>query len=362
MCCIPYPGDDASRDDLISYYVQCGYTWKEILGFLILFHNIVISRRTLQRIKKRLNICRYGNRTPPRVVIEQLLNLRARGYDNIGYRAMWKTLNIYCRLSVTQKTVRRLLSILDRDGVLRRSRRRLQRRLYRSPGPNFCFHIDGYDKLKPYGISIHGCIDGFSRKILWLSACSSNKNPKIVAHYLYMEYLKKSKRVPLKVRTDAGTENVLIHRIQMTLRHFHGDGMADQNSVSVGRSTANQRIEMIWSFLMRHFTTFWRRFFLDMIDDRLFNNTDPVEIECLRFCFLPLIQGHLNVFKDYWNMHRIRHQKTVDGAYGIPDVMFYQPEMFGKNDKSLPLPCDLEALDEICNRYLTVPSYRGSGF
>ena len=28
--------------------------------------------------------------------------------------------------------------------------------------------MDGNDKLKPYGISIHGCIDGYSRKVLWL--------------------------------------------------------------------------------------------------------------------------------------------------------------------------------------------------
>ena len=27
-------------------------------------------------------------------------------------------------------------------------------------GPNFIWHMDGYDKLKPYGITIHGCIDG----------------------------------------------------------------------------------------------------------------------------------------------------------------------------------------------------------
>ena len=27
-------------------------------------------------------------------------------------------------------------------------------------GPNFLWHCDGYDKLKPYGLCIHGCIDG----------------------------------------------------------------------------------------------------------------------------------------------------------------------------------------------------------
>ena len=27
-------------------------------------------------------------------------------------------------------------------------------------GPDFVWHLDGYDKLKPYGFPIHGCIDG----------------------------------------------------------------------------------------------------------------------------------------------------------------------------------------------------------
>ena len=28
-------------------------------------------------------------------------------------------------------------------------------------GPDFVWHLDRYDKLKPYGFVIHGCIDGY---------------------------------------------------------------------------------------------------------------------------------------------------------------------------------------------------------
>ena len=42
------------------------------------------------------------------------------------------------------------------------------------PGPNFIWHIDGYDKLKPYGFCIHGAVDGYSRRILWLEVGPSN--------------------------------------------------------------------------------------------------------------------------------------------------------------------------------------------
>ena len=53
-------------------------------------------------------------------------------------------------------------------------------------GPNFTWHIDGYDKLSPYGMAIHGCIDGFSRKIIWLHLSPTNHDPRVVC-CLYLE-------------------------------------------------------------------------------------------------------------------------------------------------------------------------------
>ncbi len=53
-----------------------------------------------------------------------------------------------------------LLAILDPQGTAQRKTQRLNHRIYLNKGPNFLWHMDGYDKLKPYGIAIHGCIDG----------------------------------------------------------------------------------------------------------------------------------------------------------------------------------------------------------
>lgn len=43
--------------------------------------------------------------------------------------------------------------------------------------------MDEWDKLKPYGIAVHGCVDGFSRHIVWLEAPSTNNNPRLVGGY-----------------------------------------------------------------------------------------------------------------------------------------------------------------------------------
>ena len=57
---------------------------------------------------------------------------------------------------------RQILKLLDPEGVEERKMHRLRRRLYISQGPNYCIHVDGYDKLKPYGFAIHGAIDGYA--------------------------------------------------------------------------------------------------------------------------------------------------------------------------------------------------------
>ena len=77
-------------------------------------------------------------------------------------------------------TIMRLLREEDPEGCEQRRRRRLKRRVYRdkvslfwsliscscelfvniTQGPNYLWHVDGYDKLTPYGLTIHSCIDG----------------------------------------------------------------------------------------------------------------------------------------------------------------------------------------------------------
>ena len=80
--------------------------------------------------------------------------------------------------------------------------------------PDFLWHIDGYDKLKPYGFSIHGCIDRFSRRIIWLQVAPSNKHPSAIASYYYSA-VREMQGVPTRIRSDDGTENSIIEPIQI---------------------------------------------------------------------------------------------------------------------------------------------------
>ena len=55
-----------------------------------------------------------------------------------------------------------------------RKRRRLHRRRYIGNGTNFVCYLYRHDKLKPFGFSIHNCIDGFLQYLIWREDASSN--------------------------------------------------------------------------------------------------------------------------------------------------------------------------------------------
>ena len=158
------------------------------------------------------------------------------------------------------ETVRILLKILDADGVELQSSHRLARRTYVSVGPNYLWHIDGYDKIKAYGFAIHGAIDGFSRKVLWLRVASSNNNPKVIASY-YMDCIRQLRLVPRAIRSDRVTENTIICDIQRFLLRNAEYLISNKNSFVYGSSTHNQRIEFWWSILRPSRLNWWIIFF-----------------------------------------------------------------------------------------------------
>ena len=84
----------------------------------------------------------------------------------LGYRALWRKLQLKCNIRTPGSTVHALLHKLDPDVWRLHHIHRLKQREYLNPGPHFCWHAYGHEKLKPYGFPVHGCINGFSRRIL----------------------------------------------------------------------------------------------------------------------------------------------------------------------------------------------------
>ena len=153
---------------------------------------------------------------------------------------------IKIRLNISRVIVAQIMKDLDLAGLDARRRRTLRRHLYYSKDPNWVWHLGGYDKLKPLGFEIHGCIDGYSRRVLRLNVLTSNKDPKEVC-ILFINYLAVIKGVPPKIVADRGADNVFITGSQRFPRRNQEDDLAGHLSFLFEKSIVNQRIETLWS-------------------------------------------------------------------------------------------------------------------
>ena len=79
---------------------------------------------------------------------------------------------------------------------------------FTSPGSNYLLSLDSHDKLMgfrniTFPITIYGCIDTFSRKVLWAKVWIGNTDPKLIAHF-YIEHLFKTRIVASRIRLNKG--------------------------------------------------------------------------------------------------------------------------------------------------------------
>ena len=202
----------SSEEDLIKRSLYDDYSYCEILCFLENYHNISISLWQLHRILRKYGLFRRKNYSNMNKIILALRMLLKESGSSLGYQRIHQKLwQLGC--FVDKETVRLHLKMLDPAGVELRVCRRLQRRADLSPGPDHTWHIDGCNKLKPYGFAIHWAIDGYGGRILWLYVSASNNNLSNIAFY-FLQTITELKKVPQVVHGDRGSENVIVYGVQ----------------------------------------------------------------------------------------------------------------------------------------------------
>ncbi|KAH3788838.1 hypothetical protein DPMN_167000 [Dreissena polymorpha] len=142
-------------------------------------------------------------------------------------------------MKTTHHKVTEVMKILDPEGTHLRKAHRLKRRVYCAKGPNYIWHLDGYDKLKPYGFCIHGAIDGFSTKHIWLEVSDTNNNPKLILKY-FLDSMKSIEKATRIILCDAGTENSDVCILQQFFRYNASDAFAKHRIVIIGKSQISE--------------------------------------------------------------------------------------------------------------------------
>ena len=220
---------------------------------------------------------------------------------------------------VRRSRIRECLARLDPRNTALRWGVTVSRRVYSVPWPNSLWHLDGHHSLIRWKLIIHGCIDGFSRRIMF-QKCSPNSLTETVLT-LFLEAIDNDGGLwPSRIRVDRGVENVLVCDAMVMAR---GDG---RGSFIPGPSTHNQRIERLWRDVYRCVCHMYYYVFYGMEMSGILNPEYSTHLFALLLFYLPRINHALDKYKEAFNHHAVR----TDNNW-TPYQMWLNGMMHGRN-------------------------------
>ncbi|KAJ3651927.1 hypothetical protein Zmor_017931 [Zophobas morio] len=272
----------------LKFLRRNSYSWTQIAQLLN------VSTRTLLRHRNALNFCepnRFVNDVELENVIREILSTT----PNIG--ETYVIGGIKSRgLTVSRWRIREQLNIIDPIGRLSRKRSAIVRRVYNVKGANYLWHIDSNHKLIAFRLVLHGCIDGYSRCIIYLQCLTNNKAKSVLNLF---ENVVQKYGLPSRCRGDHGTENVLVAQYMLAHRGLN------RGSFITGRSVHNQRIERLWAEVNRTVSKQFKELFITMEQNDVLDELNELDLFALHYIFIPRIQKSLDEFVNQWNNHSL---------------------------------------------------------
>ena len=219
---------------------------------------------------------------------------------------------------------------LDAAGLKSHQKKQLRKRgAYIVPGPSALWSADGHDKLAIYGFQIYAIVDAYSRFIIHLFVGLSNQTLVAIQKYYLMAVLLFG--IPLRIRTDKGTETLLMAACQMLLRQAaEGRELEVTDCHLFGKSIFNVHVESLWEEMISHVTNPYLEMFSDYKERDLFTEGNKWHKMAMRFVYMEALRCDIANWVDDWNRHLIRKQSNRQYLpTGRPKYLYTFPENKG---------------------------------
>lgn len=286
------------RAEILEELRELGFSWTKIAEML------GVSRWTIHR-----RIVEYGleNMTGFHHLADEELDKKVKEFISThGCTPGQSYVAGYLKsvgLRIQRKRIRESMARVDPHNTALRWGIVISRRKYHVPWPNSLWHLDGHHSLIRWKMVIHGCMDGYSRRIMFLR-CSANNHAKTVLE-LFLDAVKMDGNLwPSRIRVDKGVENVLVCEAMINAR---GEG---RGSFIAGPSTHNQRIERLWRDVFRCVCHLYYYIFYAMESTGILDTDNPVHLFTLHLVFIPRINKALDEFREAFNHHKIRTERN----------------------------------------------------
>lgn len=253
-----------------------------------------INRRKVYRLLQRHGFERRRFSDVSRVDLERFVLEIKSSHPNIGESMLAGHLRAR-GIRVPRHRLRTMLHHVDHAGVALRRSSAISRREYLVPCPNYIWHMDGLHKLIRWKFVIHGCVDGYSRLIIFMRCSTNNKASTMCSLF---DSACQQYGIPLRVRTDYGGENVQVWDRMITTSGTNA-------SVVVGSSVHNERIERMWRDINRLVTSTFKEMFFQLEADGDLDPLNASDLKCLHVVYLPLINRILQEHVGAHNNHSL---------------------------------------------------------
>lgn len=156
------------RNDQLTFFNRIGLSWSQAARQLGVSRTTVWRRRiSLQTLPTINQFSTISNSELDSIIVDIL------HHGNAGESYVCGSLRSR-GLRIQRWRIRERLREVDAEGRAERRRRTLRRRVYHVPVSNYLWHIDSNHKLISWRFVFHGCVDGYSRRIIYLH-CLTNQ-------------------------------------------------------------------------------------------------------------------------------------------------------------------------------------------